>query len=65
MLKRKKQTIKGIYIPSSKNKMVAEFYESLGFKRIESLKNEQNEIHYEIEVNNIKPLNKLIQIVNE
>ena len=45
--------------------MVAEFYESLGFKRIESLKNEQNEIHYEIEVNNIKPLNKLIQIVNE
>ena len=63
--KKKKQTIKGIYIPSSKNKMVAEFYESLGFKRIESLKNEQNEIHYEIEVNNIKPLNKLIQIVNE
>ena len=63
--KKKKQTIKGIYIPSSKNKMVAEFYESLGFKRIELLKNEQNEIHYEIEVNNIKPLNKLIQIVNE
>ena len=63
--KNKKEIIRGIYVPSAKNKLVSEFYDSLGFKKIESPKNRKNEIHYIIEVKNIKPLNKSIKIINE
>lgn len=62
---KKKHIIKGIYIPTAKNKLVAEFFDSLGFTRIESPKDKKNEIHYEIKVEDIMPLNKSIKIINE
>ena len=61
----KKDFIKGIYIPSAKNKFVADLYDSLGFKKIKSPRDKQNESHYTIEIKDINPLNRSIKVINE
>ena len=61
----KKDNIKGVYIPTAKNKFVADLYDSLGFKKIKSPKDKQNESHYTIEIKDIKPLNRSIKVINE
>lgn len=63
--KMNKKYVRGIYIPSKKNSIVEKLYDSLGFKKIDSPKNTDNEIHYRIEVKNVKPLNKSIKVTNE
>ena len=63
--KMNKKYVRGIYIPSKKNSIVEKLYDSLGFKKIDSPKNTENEIHYRIEVKNVKPLNKSIKVTNE
>ena len=63
--KMNKEIITGVYIPSKKNKIVAELYETLGFKRIESPKNSKNEIHYQIKVKNLKKFNQSIKVEYE
>ncbi len=62
--KMNKKYVRGIYIPSKKNNIVGKLYDSLGFKKIDSPKNTENEIHYRIEVKNAKPLNKSIKVTN-
>jgi predicted enzyme involved in methoxymalonyl-ACP biosynthesis len=48
--------IRGEYIPSAKNAMVANHYQSLGFKRIEGLEN-----LYELDCKNYKTLNTTVK----
>ena len=63
--KMNKEIITGVYIPTKKNKIVAELYETLGFKRIESPKNSKNEIHYQIKAKNLKKFNQSIKVEHE
>lgn len=63
--KMNKKFLSGIYIPSQKNNIVQNLYDSLGFKKIDTTKDIKNEIHYRIEVKNLKPLNKSIKVTYE
>ena len=63
--KMNKKIIRGIFIPTKKNQLVSDLYETLGFTRTDSPKNRENEIHYVVDTKNIKQKNQSIKISNE
>jgi predicted enzyme involved in methoxymalonyl-ACP biosynthesis len=63
--KMNKKFLSGIYIPSQKNNIVQNLYDSLGFKKIDTTKDTKNEINYRIEVKSLKTLNKSIKVTYE
>lgn len=63
--KMNKKIIKGIFIPTKKNQLVSDLYETLGFTRTDSPKNRENETHYVVDTKNIKQKNQSIKISNE
>jgi FkbH-like protein len=53
----------GHYIPTSKNSLVANHYEKLGFNLLE--KNENDETYWELLLNNFEPNKQLLQLFNQ
>jgi FkbH-like protein len=56
------KTIKGVFIPSSKNQNTSSLYETLGFKSLESSPNSDASQHFEVKLNNLDFKNKVIEV---
>ena len=52
------------FIPTKKNQLVSDLYETLGFTRTDSPKNRENEIHYVADTKNIKQKNQSKKALN-